>query len=411
MPKAAQMYVFSLCSSTFTLLFSAFKYIGLLLPVFCPQGADIASATMILRRLSLLNYKNLPAAELLFSRKLNCFIGRNGAGKTNVLDAIYFLSLCRSMTTSADALAVRHDADIAVLQGEYEMETGDVEAIYVGMQRGQKKVVKRGAKAYKRISEHIGLLPVVVVSPVDGSLIAGGSDERRRFMDVVLSQTNRPYLEALQAYNKALQQRNALLKMDDPAPDGELLSLWEEEMARHGSVVYESRRAYVDEFVQEFSRIYSLLGQDGEQVGLSYVSHAQRGDLLDVIRRDRHKDLAVGYSLHGIHRDDLEMTLGGFALRSEGSQGQTKTFLIALKLAQFAFLRRTGSRTTPILLLDDIFDKLDATRVERIVRLVSTEGFGQIFVTDTNREHLDSILASMGGDYRLFHVDNGEVTA
>lgn len=366
---------------------------------------------MILRQISILNYKNIAEADLLLSPKMNCFIGRNGEGKTNLLDAIHFLALCKSTTAGIDSLCIRHEADFSVVQGHFEREDGEAEDIYVGLKRGQKKLVKRNQKAYKRLTEHIGLIPLVMVSPLDHVLIGGGSEERRRFMDVVISQTDRRYLDALVNYNKALAQRNALLKIEDAAPDPEVMNLWEEEMARYGQLVYEGRQRYVEAFVPIFQHIYSAISQDKEQVGLSYVSHAQRGDLLDVIRRDRQKDIIMGYSLHGVHRDELEMTLGGFPIRREGSQGQNKTYLIALKLAQFDFLRRTGSQTTPLLLLDDIFDKLDAERVEQIVRLVAGEHFGQIFITDTNRDHLDQILTRMGGDYRLFNVKGGEVLA
>ena len=390
---------------------------------------------MILQRLSLLNYKNVEQADLSLSPKLNCFIGDNGEGKTNVLDAIYFLSLCKSTTTSIDSLCIRHGEEFAVLQGVYEREDGSTEDIYCGIKRGQKKVVRRNKKAYKRLTEHIGLVPLVIVSPLDADLIAGGSDERRRFMDVVISQYDRTYMEALLNYNKALQQRNALLKMvaDMPSPtvpgspsapspftapvdsvagspDPDLLSLWEEEMARHGEILFRARAAYIEEFVPIFQRIYSEISQGKETVGLQYVSHAQRGALLGVIQSGRAKDLIMGYSLHGVHKDELEMTLGGFPIKREGSQGQNKTFLIALKLAQFDFLRRTGSRTTPLLLLDDIFDKLDAERVEQIVRLVSGSGYGQIFITDTNRDHLDRILSHIESDYKLFHVKGGVVS-
>jgi len=366
---------------------------------------------MILRQISILNYKNIGQADLELSPKMNCFIGQNGEGKTNFLDAIHFLALCKSSTTSVDSACIRHEEEFCVLQGHFEREDGVREEIYMGMKRGQKKQLKRNKKPYKRLTEHIGLIPLVVVSPLDGMLIAGGSEERRRFLDVVISQTDHRYLDALVCYNKALQQRNALLKMEDPAPDPEVLSLWEEEMARHGAVIFEARQQYVEAFVPIFQRIYASISQERESVGLHYVSHAQRGPLLDIIRRDRHKDLAVGYSLHGVHKDELEMTLGGFPIKREGSQGQNKTYLIALKLAQFDFLRRTGSQTTPILLLDDIFDKLDASRVEQIVHLVSGDSFGQIFITDTNREHLDQILTRMDSDYRLFHVQGGEITA
>ena len=366
---------------------------------------------MVLRQLSILNYKNIQQTDLTFSPKMNCFIGQNGEGKTNLLDAIYFLSLCKSATGGTDSLCIHHEADFSVLQGHYEHEDGTGEEIYLGMKRGVKKQLKRNKKPYARLAEHIGLIPLVMVSPLDAMLIAGGSEERRRFMDVVISQTDRRYMDALMNYNKALQQRNALLKMEDPEPDADLLALWEQEMARYGQVVYEARARYVEAFTPIFQQIYAHVSREREQVGLTYVSHAQRGPLLDVIQRDRAKDLVMGYSLHGVHKDDLEMTLGGFPIKREGSQGQNKTYLIALKLAQFDFLKRTGSKTTPLLLLDDIFDKLDAERVEQIVRLVSGDNFGQIFITDTNRDHLDQILAQVNSDYRLFHVSQGRIEA
>ena len=365
---------------------------------------------MFLRQLSIVNYKNIAQADLTFSPKLNCLIGQNGEGKTNLLDAVYFLALCKSSIASSDSLCITHDQELCVIQGTFERESGEHEVIQMAIRRGSKKSLQRNKKAYKRLVEHIGLIPLVMVSPLDQLLILGGSEERRRFMDVVISQTDRRYMDALVSYNKALQQRNALLKQEEPAPDLSLLALWEEEMARHGQVVFEARQRFVESFVPVFQEAYSTISQDKEQVSLTYVSHAQRGPLLEVIQRDRQKDLAVGYSLHGMHRDELEMSLGGFAIKREGSQGQNKTFLIALKLAQYDFLHRSGSQTSPLLLLDDIFDKLDASRVEQIVRLVNSDRFGQIFITDTNRKHLDTILSRSGGDYRLFIVEKGVIT-
>ena len=229
-------------------------------------------------------------------------------------------------------------------------------------------------------------------------------------MDIVISQYDNTYIDALNSYTKALQQRNALLKMEQE-PDPALLDIWEQEMARHGETIFRAREDFVDRLVPVFQRIYQHVSDCKETVSLKYVSHAQRGPLLDVIQRDRFKDRAVGYSLHGVHRDDLEMLLGDYQMKREGSQGQTKTFGLALKLAQFDFLRRTASQTTPLLLLDDIFDKLDSHRVEQIVKLVSGDGFGQIFITDTNREHLDRILDSVSYDYKLFDVKGGEIVA
>lgn len=363
---------------------------------------------MILKKISILNFKNIREASLELSPNLNCFIGHNGEGKTNFLDAVYYLSFCRSAFNPVDSQVIMHDQDFFVVEGFYENETSDPIDIYCGMKRGTKKHFKRDKKEYKRLSQHIGLIPLIFVSPSDQTLISGGSEERRRLMDVVISQYDNGYIEALNRYNKALQQRNALLKMEQE-PDAALLDIWEQEMARHGERIFNARQDFVEKLIPVFQNIYNHVADGHEEVSLKYISHAQRGALIDVIQRDRYKDRAVGYSLHGVHRDDLEMMLGGYQMRREGSQGQNKTFVLALKLAQFDFLRRTASQTTPLLLLDDIFDKLDAHRVEQIVKLVSGDGFGQIFITDTNRDHLDQILRSVSYDYKLFEVEEGEI--
>lgn len=363
---------------------------------------------MILKRISILNYKNLEQVELTFSPKLNCFLGQNGMGKTNLLDAVYFLSFCKSAGNPIDSQNIRHDADFFVTQGFYEAADGTLEEVYCGMKRRQKKQFKRNKKEYTRLSDHIGFLPLVMVSPADTELIAGGSDGRRRFMDVVISQYDKEYLDALIRYNKALVQRNTLLKSEQPVED-ELFVAWEEMMAKAGEVVYRKREAFVNEFIPIFQSFYSFISQDREQVGLSYRSHARDTSLLEVLRESRERDRIMGFSLKGIHKDDLEMLLGDFPIKREGSQGQNKTYLVALKLAQFDFLHRAGN-TVPLLLLDDIFDKLDASRVEQIVKLVAGDRFGQIFITDTNREHLDNILHKVGGDYRMFRVDQGMVS-
>ena len=373
---------------------------------------------MILNRLSIINYKNIQEATLTLSPKMNCFIGPNGTGKTNLLDAVYYLSFCRSAYTSVDSQVIRHDQDFFVVEGDYTDDRGmqgDNQdelrklSIYCGMKRGTKKHFKCNKKEYKRLSQHIGLIPLIFVSPADTYLVDGGGEERRRLMDMVISQYDNLYLDALNCYNKALQQRNTLLKMEEE-PDLELMRIWEEQMAAEGEVIYQKRSAFVQELIPVFQQIYQQISDDRESVSLRYVSHGQRGPLLEVIQRDRMKDRAVGYSLHGVHRDDLEMLLGDYPMRREGSQGQLKTFVIAMKLAQFSFLKRTCSQTTPLLLLDDIFDKLDAHRVERIVSLVASKEYGQIFITDTNREHLDKILQANSFDYQLFSVHDGEVT-
>lgn len=363
---------------------------------------------MILNRISILNYKNLEQVDLTFSPKLNCFFGQNGMGKTNLLDAVYFLSFCKSAGNPVDSQNILHSADFFVIQGFYEDMDGTPEEIYCGMKRRTKKQFKRNKKEYQRLSDHIGFMPLVMVSPADTELVLGGSEERRKFMDVVISQSDKEYLEALIRYNKAMTQRNVLLKSEVPV-EQELFEVWEEMMAHAGEVVFAKREAFIKEFIPIFQDFYSYISQDREQVDLSYVSHARDASLLEVIRQSRQRDLVMGYSLKGIHKDELTMELGGYPLRREGSQGQNKTYLVALKLAQFDFLKRKG-RTTPLLLLDDIFDKLDAQRVEQIVKLVAGERFGQIFITDTNREHLDRILHKVGSDFRIFKVDHGCVT-
>lgn len=392
------MFINEICGQVFLAIL-------LLLLILCLKYRLI----MWLKRISILNYKNLEQVELAFSRKMNCIIGKNGMGKTNLMDAVYYLSFCKSSTNPIDSQNIRHEQDFFVIQGFYETDGGEPEEVYCGLKRKQKKQFKRNKKEYTRLSDHIGLIPLVMVSPADSLLIAGGSEERRRFMDVVISQFDREYLDALIRYNKALVQRNTLLKAEEE-PEAALMEVWEEMMASSGETVYRKRRAFIEEFIPIFQSFYSYISQDREQVSLTYQSHAEAGDLFALLRESRQRDRIMGYSLKGVHKDDLVMSLGDFPIKREGSQGQNKTYLIALKLAQFEFLKRTGSRTTPLVLLDDIFDKLDASRVEQIVKLVAGDNFGQIFITDTNRDQLDKILRKIEGDYKLFEVEGGEVS-
>lgn len=373
---------------------------------------------MILQHLSILNYRNIAEAEIAPSPKINCFIGHNGQGKTNLLDAIYFLSFTHSSSGTQDGQNLRHEASDFMLAGHYDLN-GTPENISVGLRKGQKKVLRRNQKAYKRMSEHIGLLPLILVSPTDNSLISGGSEERRRYMDQVIAQCNPTYLANLQHYNQILKQRNSLLKVaqngttEEPdTKSGEnldaLLDIYDEQMAAAGEYIYKERTAFIRQLIPIFQQYYNAIANSGEEVSLHYESHCSRGSLIDELRKSRIADKAVGYSLHGIHRDDLEMQLEGFPIRKEGSQGQAKTYLISLRLAQFDFLKHTGSQTIPILLLDDLFDRLDSARVERLITLVAGERFGQIFITDTNRLHLDRILQqTTTSDYKLFYVQNG----
>ena len=366
------------------------------------------AAQMTLQNISIVNYKNIKSADMELSPRLNCLVGSNGAGKTNATDAVHYMSFCRSAYCQADSQVISHGADFFVVEGRYLTDGGEPVDVYCGMKRGKKKHVKLNGKEYTRLSEHIGRVPLVSVSPYDSLLIDGGSEERRRLTDMVISQYDRPYIASLTRYAKALGQRNAMLRAE-AEPEPELMGVLEEMMAADGEAIFARREAFVGKLEPVFQKYYAEISSGCESVGIEYVSHCQRGPLLDTIRRDRAKDRAVGYSLHGIHRDDLVFTIGGHPMKREGSQGQGKTFVVALKLAQFEFLHNAGCKETPLLLLDDIFDKLDASRVERIVSLVAGDGFGQILVTDTNRSHLDRILESSAGDYKMFNVENGEI--
>jgi len=361
---------------------------------------------MYLKSLSVINYKNIREADLVFSPKINCFVGNNGMGKTNLLDAVYYLSFCKSCSNPVDSQNILHDAEFFVIQGKYE-KAGIAEEIYCGMKRRQKKQFRRNKKDYERLSDHIGLLPLVLVSPDDTMLIAEGSDERRKFIDGVISQYNKTYLSELLQYNNALRQRNALLKSEFPA-DPPLFEIWEEQMVLHGKYIHEKRREFIGEFIPIFRNFYSFISGGNEQVSLAYVSQYDKYDVQQHIRETRPRDLILGYSTCGIHKDELEMLLEGHPMKRVGSQGQNKTYLISLKLAQFDFLKRVHS-VSPLLLLDDIFDKLDSNRVKRIIELVSGDSFGQIFITDTNRGHLDQILAQLGKEAAIFQVEEGRI--
>jgi len=363
---------------------------------------------MRLNSLSILNYKNIREAELLFSPKINCFIGNNGMGKTNILDAIYFLSFCKSHSNSIDSQNILHHAEFCFIQGSY-LVGERTEDIYCGIKPRQKKQFKRNKKEYDRLSDHIGLLPLVLVSPDDSALISEGSDERRKFVDGVISQYNKTYLNQLLQYNNALKQRNALIKAENPV-DESLLDIWEDQMALFGTYIHEQRKLFIDEFIPIFQNFYSTISGGNEQVSLTYHSQHEDQDIKVRMMNTRDRDRMLGYSTQGIHKDELEMLLEGYPMKRVGSQGQNKTYLISLKLAQFDFLKRTH-QLSPLLLLDDIFDKLDSDRVKKIVELVSGETFGQIFITDTNREHLDLILQQLGQEATIFRVENGEISS
>jgi DNA replication and repair protein RecF len=342
--------------------------------------------------------------EVACSVKTNCFFGNNGMGKTNLLDAIYYLSFCKSHIHTPDSRLIRKGEDFCILQGMYDYN-GKEEDIFCAIRHNQRKQFKRNKKEYERLSEHIGLLPLVMVSPADSDLIRGGSDERRRFVDMIISQYDKPYLNALIQYNKAVMQRNVLLR--EQRSDASLYEVFEMQMAAYGQQIYEQRKIFINALVPVFNAYHRLICDSGETVGLGYVSQLDN-DFMGMLKESRAKDRLLGYSSVGVHKDDMLMTLDEQLMRHTGSQGQNKTFLIALKLAQFSYMSSVGA-TKPILLLDDIFDKLDAERVEKITGLVSGDGFGQIFITDTNRKYLDRILEAIGQDYALFKVENGNV--
>ncbi|MEG2276325.1 MAG: DNA replication/repair protein RecF [Odoribacter sp.] len=364
---------------------------------------------MVLNELNMINFKNIEEATLSFSSGFNCFVGNNGVGKTNVLDAIYHLSMCKSYFNLPDLQNIRHGEPFFVVQGKYDQDGEEIE-VYCGVKRGQKKIFKKNQKVYDKLSEHIGLLPLVMVSPEDMVLIDGGSEERRKLIDGIISQCDRNYLYQLIRYNKALVQRNSLLKSTaGQFLDAEMLEIWNEQLAECGEVIMQRRTAFLAEFRPVFQAYYELLSLGREEVALEYKCSVGTEDLLSCLRAAVGRDRALTYTTVGIHRDDLLLSIGEYAVKKIGSQGQKKTFLIALKLAQYAWLYRTNG-VRPLLLLDDIFDKLDADRVSRIVQIVGGEMFGQVFMTDTNREHIDDILKTQQVDYQLFTVAGGVVS-
>ena len=378
---------------------------------------------MILQSLNILNYRNIREASLEFATKLNCLVGLNGQGKTNVLDAIYLLSFAKSAYTPQDSLNITHGEEVAMVQGNY----GDF-TISCGLRKGVKKQFRKDKKDYPRLIDHIGLIPLVMICPADQQLIDEGSEERRRFMDVVISQLDRKYLDCITKYNALLKQRNTLLKQyagEDFPPD-DLLEVLEWQMVEPAEYIFKARTEFFEKFEPYFAQTYKQISGTEEQAQLRYISQLQERDLREAYVRTRQRDLILGWTSQGIHKDDLDMRLGEYPLKQVGSQGQQRTFVLAMKLAQAlyiscseAVLQRSGLKVEggptapavgrkPILLLDDIFDRLDSERVERIVEMVQGEEFGQIFITDTDRQHLTEILRP-NENAKIFHVENGQI--
>jgi len=361
---------------------------------------------MHLKSLSLVNFKNYEQVNIALSEKINCFVGENGVGKTNILDAVHYLSLCKSNLNPVDSQNVRYDQDFCVVQGIFE-RLGKEENIYCGIRKQKKKQFKRNQKEYQKLSEHIGLIPLVMISPADSILINGASEERRKFMNGVIAQYSRVYLDNLIQYNRALTQRNRLLRdfAVSRSFDLEMLEVWDEQLIRYGKPIFEARRRFVDELLPVFNAFHTHVSGMRETVTLTYLSQLNDSDFGEGIKASHEKDRIIQYSTFGIHKDDLGMVLGEHSLKKSGSQGQQKTFLVALKLAEFEFIHKL-TKIPPILLLDDIFDKFDARRVKQIISLVADNQFGQIFITDTNEQRLLGILEEIPADHRVYMISN-----
>lgn len=362
---------------------------------------------MFLNRITLRDYKNIAVADLEFSPKINCISGNNGAGKTNLLDAVYYLSMTKSFFSSSDQYVYGYDAQETTLCGVYRMDNGTEEKIAASVRRGGDKTFKRGAKAYARFSEHIGLLPVVMVSPLDSSLVNDSGEERRKYLNFILAQTDREYLRNIQAYNKLLQLRNKLLK--ESAVQKELLDTVSERMEPYARYIFSARRSLCEKLQPMVQEIYCGLSKGAEKASLEYHSDLYGGPLDKLLFAEAGKEMALRYTTVGVQRDDVIFMLGGHPLRRCGSQGQQKCFLLAMKLAQFKFIKELYGQT-PILLLDDVFDKLDMTRVEDLLQIVSTLDFGQIFITDCNKVRLGQLASRIGAECRSYTVEGGNIS-
>ena len=361
---------------------------------------------MVLTSVSLINYKNFEAHNFQFDPKINCFVGKNGVGKTNVLDAIYHLSFGKSYFNPITSQNMKHGTDFFVIEGNYDKNERQ-EKIIVSAKNGQKKHIKRNGKTYDKFSEHIGFLPLVIISPADRDLIVEGSDTRRKFMDGVISQGDSNYLHTLLNYNKVLAQRNALLKYfaANNTFNASQLEIYDLQLHELGMPIFEKRAAFIKAFSPIFLARYQSISNGTETVGLKYKSQLKEASLLTLLQENRSKDKITQYTNFGIHKDDLKFNLDGHPVKKFGSQGQQKSYLIALKLAQFDFIKKQ-SGVTPILLLDDIFDKLDEERVAQLISLVDDAHFGQLFISDTHAERTEQIVKHVSQTYKMFPLEN-----
>lgn len=363
---------------------------------------------MTLDNIEILNFKNIPNTKLEFSPGVNCLLGMNGMGKSNLLDAIHLLSMARPMASLSDSALVKHGEEIMLVKGVFSTEAGASDTISCGLAKGKRKSLKRNGKEYAKFSEHIGNYPIVISTPEDSKIVSGSGEERRKLMDMVISQAHPAYLAALIRYTRALENRNKMLRAG--VKDTLLYESIENSMQEAADQIYKERKQWVEEIAPMVAEIYEKISGGREKTSIKYKSALHTASMKEVLANHRAKDQVLGFTSAGIHRDDLESSLDGFSLRSLGSQGQLKTFAVALRLAIFRYLKKQKG-VTPLLLLDDIFDKLDASRVENIMKEVTqAQDFGQIFITDTNRKHLDDILAGISGPKTLINVNEGEFT-
>ncbi len=364
---------------------------------------------MHLQNLQLINFKNYEEAEVQLSSGINCFVGNNGAGKTNILDAVHYLSICKSYMNVIDRQNIRFDQPFFSIQGTWSKEDQEIN-IHCAVKMGAKKVFRRNKKEYEKLADHIGQFPAVMISPYDRDLISEGSELRRKWMDGIIAQFDRKYLECIQRYSRVLEQRNALLKnmAEHRLFDRESIDVWNVQMIDLGHQIFERRKAFLDEFIPVFQKHYTAIGLDKEEVTLEYKSQLHDHSMEELLEMFERKDAVKRYSNAGTHRDDLLFQIKGHPVKKFGSQGQQKSFIIALRLAQYEWLKQ-HLNTTPVLLLDDIFDKLDHTRVERLMQLVSDQFFGQVLVTDTDLERVEKIFSDSNLQCKLFRVNDCQI--
>jgi DNA replication and repair protein RecF len=364
---------------------------------------------MHIQRLSLLNFKNFDEVTIPLHNKVNCFVGNNGVGKTNLLDAVYYLCMTKSYFQTSDQFTLKHGTEFMVLQGNFE--NGDsVDEIYCGIKTGTRKQLRKNKKEYLKLSDHIGMYSVVMVSPADSALITEGSEERRKYLNAVISQFNHSYLDDLIQYNKILAQRNKLLKESSGVSGkNDLLEIYNEQIIPLGTRIYEQRSNFLTQLSPVFKQFYSQISSGNEEVELSYISQLAEKNFAELLKSGIKADIQAQFSTIGIHKDDLDLLMNGISIRKTGSQGQQKTFLVALKMAQFSFIKKIKNHS-PILLLDDIFDKFDVNRVKQILTLVADENFGQIFITHTNESRMRELLSDYPESFNLYRVEKGSVT-